>query len=120
MIGSSTLSINNNNSGSFNSPSYTNSNNSNSLNSSNNANSNISQLSFNLINLSTTTQQFDTIRKWLTKNHKKYCENDPPANKNLLQFLCQLIQFQEDNLGKNAPKPLPAVTRLPVITFILN
>ena len=75
--------------------------------------SNMSQLSYNLINMSTTLQQFETIRKWLTKHHKKYCENDLPSNKSLSQFLCQFIQFQEDHLGKNSPKPLPPITRLP-------
>ena len=75
--------------------------------------SNMSQLSYNLISLSTTLQQFETIRKWLTKHHKKYCENDVPSNKSLSQFLCQFIQFQEDHLGKNSPKPLPPITRLP-------
>lgn len=71
-----------------------------------------SSLSSNLIGLSTTLQQFDTIRKWLLKNHKKYCD-DLPSNKNLSQFLQQFVQFQEDNLGKNAPKPTPTITRLP-------
>ena len=75
--------------------------------------SNMSQLSFNLINMSTTLQQFETIRKWLTKHHKKYCENDVPSNKSLSQFLCQFVQYQEDHLGKNSPKPLPPITRLP-------
>jgi hypothetical protein len=79
----------------------------------NNSSLNMSQLSYNLISLSTTLQQFETIRKWLTKHHKKYCENDVPSNKSLSQFLCQFIQFQEDHLGKNSPKPLPSITRLP-------
>ena len=70
--------------------------------------------SSNLISLSTTIQQFDAIRKWLVKHHKKACDSDPPSNKNLSQFLQQFIQFQEDNLGKNAAKPIPQITRLPV------
>ena len=70
--------------------------------------------SANLIALSTTIQQFDTIRKWLIKNHKKYVENDQPSNKQLSHFLGQFVQFQEDNLGCNALKPLPPTTRLPV------
>lgn len=63
---------------------------------------------------STPVQQFEVIRKWLAKNHKKYYESDPPSNKSLLQFLCQFVQFQEENLGRNASKPLPPITRLPV------
>lgn len=78
-----------------------------------NNNTDISQLSYDLISLSTTLQQFETIRKWLTKHHKKYCENDVPSNKALSQFLCQFIQFQEDYLGKNAAKPSSGLTRLP-------
>lgn len=69
--------------------------------------------SSNLISLSTTVQQFDAIRKWLVKHHKKFCDSDPPSNKNLSQFLQQFIQFQEENLGKNAAKPIPQITRLP-------
>ena len=30
-----------------------------------------SNISSNLLSLSTTVQQFDSIRKWLVKNHKK-------------------------------------------------
>jgi SWI/SNF related-matrix-associated actin-dependent regulator of chromatin subfamily C len=79
--------------------------------------SNVSHLSSSLIAASTTIQQFDTIRKWLSKHHKKYCENDPPSNKLLSQFLCQFVQFQEEALGRAAaqaakPHTLP-LTRLP-------
>lgn len=80
-----------------------------------------SQLSSNLINSSVNLQQFDNIRKWLSKNHKKYFENDqPPSNKTLSQFLCQFVQFQEDLLGKSAAsthKLSTNVTRLPVFIF---
>lgn len=72
-----------------------------------------SNISSNLLSLSTTVQQFDSIRKWLVKNHKKYFESEQPSNKVLSQFLCQFIQFQEEHLGKGAPKTTPAITRLP-------
>jgi SWI/SNF related-matrix-associated actin-dependent regulator of chromatin subfamily C len=71
-------------------------------------------ISTQLVNLSTTTQQFEPVRKWLSKHHKKYVEPDPPSNKQLLHFLSQFVQFQEDNLGKNAPQPVPPITRLPI------
>lgn len=72
------------------------------------------QAAATLITTSTSLQQFDVIRKWLAKNQKKYFDNEQASNKQLSQFLGQFIQFQEDNLGRNAPKPLPTVTRLPV------
>jgi hypothetical protein len=106
-------------------------------------NTSTAQLTHILISSSLSVQQFDSIRKWLSKNHKKviqtekktlysplrnalsnyhsiflklkYYDADPPANKVLMQFLCQLVQFQEDNLGRSATKPLPTMTRLPVI-----
>ncbi len=58
-------------------------------------------------------QQFETIRKWLLKNYKKYCEQDQPSNKALSQFICQFFQFQEDNLGRDSAKSQPGITRLP-------
>lgn len=73
----------------------------------------INTASSNLINGSITVQQFDTIRKWLLKHHKKYCDNDQLTNKNLLQFLSQFIQFQEDTFGKDAQKHTVTITRLP-------
>lgn len=39
-------------------------------------------------------------------------QTDPPSNKSLATLLVQLLQFQEDNLGKNVSKP--PMTRLPV------
>jgi hypothetical protein len=42
----------------------------------------------------------------------KYCENDMPSNKTLYQMLNQLMQFQEEALGKSAQNP--QLTRLPV------
>ncbi|RMZ99742.1 hypothetical protein BpHYR1_032124 [Brachionus plicatilis] len=46
----------------------------------------------NLISTSTTLQQFDTIRKWLSKHHKKLFESEPPSNKALSQFLCHKFE----------------------------
>lgn len=42
----------------------------------------------------------------------QYVQADPPNSKGLAQLVMQLIQFQEDNFGKNVSKPL--LTRLPV------
>jgi SWI/SNF related-matrix-associated actin-dependent regulator of chromatin subfamily C len=86
---------------------------------------NTNKLSCNLINASTSLQQFDTIRKWLNKNHKKYFEGtEPPSNKQLLELLCQFVQFQEDNLGKHSSTTLANtnssnlhLTRLPIDIF---
>lgn len=42
----------------------------------------------------------------------QYIQTDPPTSKGLAALVIQLIQFQEDNLGKNVSKP--PLTRLPV------
>ncbi|KAG8229461.1 hypothetical protein J437_LFUL005566 [Ladona fulva] len=63
-----------------------------------------------------TINLFDGIRTWLLKNCKKYVQTDPPTNKGLASLVIQLIQFQEDNLGKNVTKP--PLTRLPVSTSL--
>ncbi|KAK0088239.1 hypothetical protein PV326_004917 [Microctonus aethiopoides] len=55
--------------------------------------------------------QLDGVKQWLLKNCKKYVTTDPPTNKSLATLIVQLIQFQEDNLGKNVSKP--PMTRLP-------
>ena len=52
----------------------------------------ILQLSYNLISLSTTLQQFDTIRKWLTKHHKKVVKGKKIACF-VLNFTCFSIYF---------------------------
>lgn len=39
-------------------------------------------------------------------------QTDPPTNKSLATLVVQLLQFQEDNLGKNVSKP--PMTRIPV------
>ncbi|XP_012283205.1 SWI/SNF complex subunit SMARCC2 [Orussus abietinus] len=60
--------------------------------------------------------QLDGVKQWLLKNCKKYVQTDPPTNKSLSTLIIQLLQFQEDNLGKNVAKP--PMTRLPVKCFL--
>lgn len=43
-------------------------------------------------------------------------QTDPPTNKSLATLVVQLLQFQEDNLGKNVSKP--PMTRLPVCEIL--
>lgn len=63
-----------------------------------------------------TISLFDAIKSWLQKNCKKYVQTDPPTSKGLSALVIQLIQFQEDNLGKNVSKP--PLTRLPMRCFL--
>ncbi|XP_054262815.1 SWI/SNF complex subunit SMARCC2 isoform X2 [Macrosteles quadrilineatus] len=63
-----------------------------------------------------TISLFDGVKSWLQKNCKKYIQTDPPTSKGLAQLVIQLIQFQEDNLGKNVSKP--PLTRLPMKCFL--
>ncbi|KYM81647.1 SWI/SNF complex subunit SMARCC2 [Atta colombica] len=60
--------------------------------------------------------QLDGVKQWLLKNCKKYVQTDPPTNKSLATLLVQILQFQEDNLGKNVSKP--PMTRLPMKCFL--
>ncbi|XP_034934186.1 SWI/SNF complex subunit SMARCC2 [Chelonus insularis] len=60
--------------------------------------------------------QLDGVKQWLLKNYKKYVTTDPPTSKSLATLVTQLIQFQEDNLGKNVSKP--PMTRLPMKCFL--
>lgn len=48
----------------------------------------------------------------------QYLQADPPTNKTLAALVLQLIQFQEDNLGKNVSKP--PLTRLPVSNLTMS
>ncbi|XP_037079643.1 SWI/SNF complex subunit SMARCC2-like [Pollicipes pollicipes] len=59
---------------------------------------------------------FEGVKSWLLKNSKKHVAADPPTAKSLVQLVVQLIQFQEDNFGKDADKP--ARTRLPARCFV--
>lgn len=63
-----------------------------------------------------TVSLLDGIKTWLQKNAKKYIQTDPPTNKGLSSLLISLIQFQEDNFGKNASKPQH--TRFPMRIFL--
>ncbi|XP_014605204.1 PREDICTED: SWI/SNF complex subunit SMARCC2 isoform X2 [Polistes canadensis] len=60
--------------------------------------------------------QLDGVKQWLLKNCKKYVQTDPPTNKSLATLVVQLLQFQEDNLGKNVTKP--PMTRVPMKCFL--
>lgn len=46
----------------------------------------------------------------------QHVQSDPPTAKSLSQLIVQMIQFQEDNLGKNAKNP--SFPRLPLRHFI--
>ncbi|XP_043221494.1 SWI/SNF complex subunit SMARCC2-like [Amphibalanus amphitrite] len=59
---------------------------------------------------------FEGVKSWLMKNAKKHVATDPPTAKSLSQLIVQLLQFQEDNFGKDADKP--ARTRLPMRCFV--
>ncbi|CAG0901176.1 unnamed protein product [Cyprideis torosa] len=54
----------------------------------------------------------ESVKNWLLKNGKKSVQADPPTAKTLSQLVIQLIQFQDDNFGKEVQKP--ALTRLPM------
>ncbi|KAG5454919.1 SWI SNF, matrix associated, actin dependent regulator of chromatin, sub c, member 2 [Clonorchis sinensis] len=45
---------------------------------------------------------FDPVRTWLTRNHKKYTQTEPPTNKSLATLCFQLLQFQESSLLRSA------------------
>ncbi|XP_045518037.1 SWI/SNF complex subunit SMARCC2 isoform X2 [Pieris brassicae] len=60
--------------------------------------------------------QFDQIRVWLQKNCKKHVQTDPPTKEGLAQLVIQLIQYQENKLGKNAVDP--PFLRLPMKVFM--
>ncbi|XP_047995690.1 SWI/SNF complex subunit SMARCC2 [Leguminivora glycinivorella] len=60
--------------------------------------------------------QFDQIRVWLQKNCKKHVQTDPPTKEGLAQLVIQLIQYQENKLGKNAADP--PFLRLPMKVFM--
>ncbi|BHF83227.1 SWI/SNF complex subunit smarcc1 [Sparganum proliferum] len=44
---------------------------------------------------------FDPVRTWLTRNHKKYTQSEPPTNKSLANLCYQLLTFQEQHYNKN-------------------
>nr|QYV43160.1 Brahma associated protein 155 kD [Colaphellus bowringi] len=63
-----------------------------------------------------TLTALEGVKQWLQKNGKKYVQNEPLTNKTLSTTTVQLMQFQEDFLGKNAQKP--PMTRIPVKYFL--
>lgn len=62
-----------------------------------------------------TVALFEPIKQYLLKNYKKYVQLEPPTNKALATLTAQLLQFQEDNFGRNVSKPL--LTKLPMKVF---
>nr|XP_022915362.1 SWI/SNF complex subunit SMARCC2 [Onthophagus taurus] len=63
-----------------------------------------------------TLTALENVKQWLQKTAKKYIQSDPPTNKTLSALVVQLLQFQEDSLGKNVQKP--PMTRIPVKYFM--
>lgn len=51
-------------------------------------------------------QSLESVKGWLCKNAKKHVQSDPPTAKSLSQLISQVIQFQEDHLGKGAKNEL--------------
>merc|ERR1711953_388828 len=56
------------------------------------------------------------VKGWLCKHAKKHVQSDPPTAKSLSLLISQMIQFQEDQLGKVAKDPKNV--RLPVRHFL--
>lgn len=63
-----------------------------------------------------TISALEHVKTWLCKNAKKHVQSDPPTAKSLAQLISQMIQFQEDCLGKGAKNP--QFPRLPVRHFL--
>lgn len=59
---------------------------------------------------------YEGVKQWLQKNGKKYVASEPLSAKVLAGVTIQIMQFQEDHLGKNSLKPV--VTRIPVKFFL--
>lgn len=55
-------------------------------------------------------------KQWLQRNARKHIQSDQPTNKTLSSLVVQLLQFQEDNLGKNVDKA--SMTRIPIKYFL--
>lgn len=55
-------------------------------------------------------------KQWLQRNARKHVQSDQPTNKTLANLTVQLLQFQEDNLGKNVDKS--PMTRIPIKYFL--
>merc|ERR1711962_576420 len=63
-----------------------------------------------------TVSALEHVKGWLCKHAKKHVQSDPPTAKSLAQLVSQMIQFQEDYLGKSVKSP--PFTRLPIRHFL--
>ncbi|KAK7794654.1 hypothetical protein R5R35_004445 [Gryllus longicercus] len=63
-----------------------------------------------------TILEFENVRIWVQKNFRKYIQGDILTNKSVATLVMQMIQFQEDNLGKNVSQP--PITRIPMRCFL--
>merc|ERR1711963_1177802 len=63
-----------------------------------------------------TISALEHVKGWLCKHAKKHVQSDPPTAKSLSLLISQMIQFQEDQLGKVAKEP--KFVRLPVRHFL--
>ncbi|XP_068715454.1 SWI/SNF complex subunit SMARCC2-like isoform X1 [Montipora capricornis] len=64
-----------------------------------------------------TVSLFEPVKQYLLKNCKKYVQMEPPTNKTLASLTAQLLQFQEDNFGKDVSKQA-LLTKLPMKMFM--
>ncbi|XP_015760824.1 PREDICTED: SWI/SNF complex subunit SMARCC2-like [Acropora digitifera] len=64
-----------------------------------------------------TAALFEPVKQYLLKNCKKYVQMEPPTNKTLATLTAQLLQFQEDNFGKDVSKQA-LLTKLPMKMFM--
>ncbi|KAL0962034.1 hypothetical protein UPYG_G00334890 [Umbra pygmaea] len=65
---------------------------------------------------SDTLAQLETVRQWIGKHYKKYLQVDSPSCQALASLTLQLLQFQEDVLGRRAINP--TFTKLPSQCFL--
>ncbi|XP_014898473.1 SWI/SNF complex subunit SMARCC1b [Poecilia latipinna] len=63
-----------------------------------------------------TLTQLEVVRQWIGKHYKKYVLVDAPSCQVLAAVTLQLLQFQEDAFGRQAPNP--ALTKLPAHCFL--
>ncbi|XP_028289577.1 SWI/SNF complex subunit SMARCC1b [Parambassis ranga] len=63
-----------------------------------------------------TLAQLEVVRQWIGKHYKKYLLVDAPSCQALAAVTLQLLQFQEDAFGRQAPSP--ALTKLPAQCFL--
>ncbi|KAK6324170.1 hypothetical protein J4Q44_G00065090 [Coregonus suidteri] len=63
-----------------------------------------------------TLAQLETVRQWIGKHYKKYVQADSPSCPALASLTLQLLQFQEEVLGRSADEP--TLTKLPSQCFL--